>query len=157
MFGVVTSGFPYLLVLELCEKGELLDYVRAEEHPADKLVAILLDVAAGMAHLAKHHFVHRDLATRNVLLDGKLTAKIADFGLGRDVDGSNYYRPSDQAALLLPLRWSDPEVLESNKFNEKTAVWSFGITAMEVLSRPTAAAAAAPHAVGPRRLHRARG
>ena len=38
----------------------------------------------GMAHLAKHKVVHRDLAACNVLLDKTRICKISDFGLARD-------------------------------------------------------------------------
>ena len=53
------------------------------------LVSIMLDVANGMNHLIKvHGFVHRDLAARNCLVFenvDKISVKIADFGLSRDV------------------------------------------------------------------------
>lgn len=94
MYGVVTSGFPRLLVLELCENGELLKYVRDKdiEKPVEHLLAILKDIAAGMEYLASKNFVHRDVAARNVLLDRDFRAKMCDFGLGRNFDGSDYYR-----------------------------------------------------------------
>lgn len=43
-------------------------------------------------HEMKH--IHRDLAGRNVLIDSKGRAKVADFGLSRfvDIDTSNYYQ-----------------------------------------------------------------
>ena len=49
-YGVVTAGFPYLLVLELCENGELLDYVKRDnsDHSVLRLLGILKDIAAGM-------------------------------------------------------------------------------------------------------------
>ena len=39
------------------------------------------DIASGMDYLSSRRVVHRDLATRNVLIDAALTCKIADFGM----------------------------------------------------------------------------
>jgi serine/threonine protein kinase len=96
MYGVVTSGTPHLLVLELCINGELLKFVKNEtaNHSTELLVGILKDVAAGMRYLTTKHFVHRDVAARNVLLGDAHIAKIADFGLSRGCnnDSDDYYR-----------------------------------------------------------------
>jgi len=133
MYGVVTAGYPYLLVLELCENGSLIEYVQAATRPTDQLIRILIDIATGMAYLTSKHFVHRDLAARNVLLGTEFQAKVSDFGLGRCVEGDDYYRLSSDT--MLPLRWTDPAAVDDLVFSEATDVWSFGVTAIEVFSR----------------------
>ena len=35
--------------------------------------------------------VHRDLASRNVLVGGGLVAKVADFGMSRDISRDGHY------------------------------------------------------------------
>jgi len=57
-----------------------------------QLVQVSRQVAAGVEYLAKQHFVHRDLATRNCLVGRQLTVKIGDFGMSRDVYSFDYYR-----------------------------------------------------------------
>lgn len=74
MFGVVTSGEPYYLVLELCLNGELKKYLQqddpvdSERHSLSRLYNFMLGIAEGMRYLAELGFVHRDLAARNVLV-----------------------------------------------------------------------------------------
>lgn len=45
-----------------------------------------------MSYLASHHFVHRDLATRNCLVGEDMVVKIGDFGMSRDVYSTDYYK-----------------------------------------------------------------
>jgi serine/threonine protein kinase len=104
-YGVVTSRSPHLLVMELCERGELRDYVANQTSDPGALLDILHGVTVGMAFVGTMGVVHRDLAARNVLLDKNRVPKIADFGLGRCV-GDAYYRAARDTAL--PLRWTDP-------------------------------------------------
>ena len=87
MHGVVTSGQPKLIVLELCTNGSLLDHVRKAAQPEHSSVGHLLNIlhgtAAGVEYLTSRRCAHRDLAARNVLLADNFAPKICDFGLMR--------------------------------------------------------------------------
>lgn len=76
--------------------------------------------------------VHADLATRNVLLTSKKHAKICDFGMSRRL--YNYSEYLKSSAAPLPWRWMAPEALRKGVFNEKTDVWSFGVTLWEMFT-----------------------
>ena len=60
------------------------------------LQSFSLDIAKGMAYLASQRFVHRDLATRNCLVNSNKTVKISDFGMTRTLTGSSDYYVSWQ-------------------------------------------------------------
>ncbi|XP_072049022.1 tyrosine-protein kinase receptor Tie-1-like [Amphiura filiformis] len=76
--------------------------------------------------------VHRDLATRNILLgDGKL-CKLSDFGLARDMETRHEYEMKSNARV--PVRWMSPESIKDNKYSIKTDVWSFGIVLWELVT-----------------------
>lgn len=61
---------PLMMVCELATMGALLDYIRAQNGKVSLgyISKWSEQVAAGMAHLEKHRFLHRDLACRNILL-----------------------------------------------------------------------------------------
>ena len=135
LVGVVTAGSPQLLVLHLCEGGALRTVLREklDDIPGGDLLGYSLGMCKGMHYLASRNFVHRDLATRNVLLDARQNPKVADFGLSRDMETAEYYRTDENARL--PIRWSAPECINEQKFSEKSDVWAFGVTMVEIYTR----------------------
>lgn len=84
-----------MVVLEFCGKGSLETLLHAEADGGDgrgllgfgvqRASSYLADVASGMDHLVMLRCIHRDLAARNVLITESDIAKIADFGLGRQL------------------------------------------------------------------------
>lgn len=151
LIGVVTKGFPLMLLVSYCDKGSLLSILRERAASNDPLripskVQLAIHIAQGMHHLASLLFVHRDLAARNVLVDAQRIAKVADFGLSRGTnpmkarredeqgdaaseEGQTYYRSKTG---IFPVRWTAPEAMEDLKFTTASDVWSFGIVMVEL-------------------------
>lgn len=72
-------------------------------------------------YLASKRIVHRDLATRNVLVAKGRVAKVADFGLSRSVNyEAQLYHA--QAQRKLPLKWMSPEAIFEQIFTTKSDV-----------------------------------
>lgn len=139
LLGAITAAEPMMLVLELLQEGDLLQWLenhssKNEVDVADmpkQLLYYSQDIADGMKYLSNKGFIHRDLAARNILLDKNLRCKIADFGLARDLYGSTYYASS---AAKVPVRWSPPEVLSERRYSLRSDVWSFGMVMFEIWS-----------------------
>ncbi|EGD79566.1 TK/RTKC protein kinase [Salpingoeca rosetta] len=132
LIGVVSVGKPVLVVLEFMEYGSLRSYV--QDNDVDEATRLLFagDCAEGLNHVHSKGFVHRDIAARNILVSSERRCKVADFGLARDTEESDYYR---SRGGQLPVRWSAPEALEDRKFTRATDVWSFGILCHEIWTR----------------------
>ena len=101
-----------------------------------QFLSICIQLARGLDYLSKKRFVHRDIATRNCLVDSQFVCKIADFGLSRDVYGSDYYKVGGKSACL-PVRWMPPESLLYGRFTVKSDVWSYGVLMWEVFTFAT--------------------
>ncbi|XP_070154570.1 proto-oncogene tyrosine-protein kinase ROS-like [Polyergus mexicanus] len=134
-----------LIVLELMEIGDLLQYLRDSRklQPSNShalrlqdLFAMCEDVARGCCYLENLRFVHRDLACRNCLVSARdrenRVIKIGDFGLARDVYKDDYYRVKGQG--LFPVCWMAPESLAIGIFTSQSDVWSFGVLMWEITS-----------------------
>ena len=75
------------------EHGSLNLFLKSNDVFESSLIRFASEIASGMCYLAAKGLVHRDLASRNVLLNSELKAKISDFGMSRDTsDSNNYYR-----------------------------------------------------------------
>lgn len=142
LLGVVTSGQPTLVIMELMANGDLKKYLRGhrpdgcdEANPPPRLERILqmaIEIADGMAYLATKKFVHRDLACRNCMVAEDLTVKVGDFGMTRDIYERDYYRKGSKG--LLPVRWMAPESLKDGVFSSFSDVWSYGVVLWEMVT-----------------------
>jgi len=75
-----------VLILELCAGGDLLNYVRKRRRlKEDYAKYIFRQIMEGLMHIHQKGVLHRDIKLDNILLDGKGTVKIADFGVSRIV------------------------------------------------------------------------
>jgi serine/threonine protein kinase len=95
-------------------------------------VSMGLQLCAGLAELASLGILHRDIASRNVLVHRMhpIHVKICDFGMaqssrktGREETGT----AAMQASALVPLRWLPPECLCGvPQWSTASDVWAFG-------------------------------
>lgn len=77
----------YLIVMELCPGGDLLNYVRKRRKLTEKNAKYLFkQIMQGIAYMHTIGIVHRDIKLDNILLDGQGNVKIGDFGVSRRVD-----------------------------------------------------------------------
>ncbi|BFG04312.1 tyrosine-protein kinase transmembrane receptor Ror2 [Drosophila madeirensis] len=146
LLGVCALGRPMCLLFEYMAPGDLSEFLRAcspfathQAQPRDRLqlnekhlLQMAADIAAGMLYLSERKFVHRDLATRNCLINEHMTVKIADFGLSHKIYLQDYYKGDEND--FIPIRWMPLESILYNKFSLESDVWAYGIVLWEVFS-----------------------
>ena len=115
-----------------------------------------LEIGRGLCHLHRHRIVHRDISSRNILVESDGTFIIADLGLCREMGKASEPTPEESSyemgrSTAIPIRWTAPEALLTSTYTAKTDVWSLGVTLWEMT---TGGAVPYGHVEGNRRLIR---
>ncbi|KAG9450191.1 hypothetical protein H6P81_010156 [Aristolochia fimbriata] len=127
-----------LLVYEYMDRGSLAAILRNSEAASEldwhKRINIIKGVAHALSYM--HHdcrppIVHRDVTSKNILLNSKFRPCISDFGTARFLEpGSSNSTPfSGTYGYVAP----DAELAYTMRVTEKCDVYSFGVVALEVL------------------------
>ncbi|KAK4471212.1 hypothetical protein MN116_004661 [Schistosoma mekongi] len=110
-------------------------------------------IISGIVYLTRNYVIHRDLATRNILINHNYIPKISDFGLAVQLTPLNalindsiynyddefnedqlideYYRVLTPRKKL-PLRILPPEALLQHKFYFSSDIWQYGLLIWEL-------------------------
>ena len=91
-----------------------------------------LHIAAALTYLhgLTPTVIHRDLKAKNVVLNADMEAKLSDIGIARErsmYDGSEHMMIGIGTSF-----WIASEVLRGHDYNERAAIYSFGIVLSEI-------------------------
>lgn len=128
-----------LLVYEYMRNGSLGDILHGLkagclDWPTRHRIA--LDSAQGLSYL--HHdcippIVHRDIKSNNILLDDKLQASVADFGLAKILEKCEKGHET-MSGVAGSYGYIAPEFCYTLKVTEKSDVYSFGVVLLELVT-----------------------
>ncbi|RKT08890.1 transglycosylase-like protein with SLT domain [Streptomyces sp. 1114.5] len=124
------------LVMERAARS--LQDVLAEARPGTAVPGaerILAEVCAGLTHMHRAGWVHGDLKPANILLMPDGTAKIADFGLTAELEGTHAYAPPLGSPDHVPPEWwSQRTGARGIAVRPSADIWAFGVIAHQLLT-----------------------
>ncbi|CAK9154156.1 unnamed protein product [Ilex paraguariensis] len=136
LYGFCLHTRHSFLVYEFLEGGSLGYFLSNDEQAMrfewSKRINIVKGVANALSYM--HHgcsppMIHRDISSKNVLLDSVYEAHISDFGTARvlQLDSSNW------TSFAGTFGYAAPELAYTMEVNEKCDVYSFGVLSMELI------------------------
>ncbi|XP_035683529.1 fibroblast growth factor receptor 4-like [Branchiostoma floridae] len=144
LLGLINETSQKYILMEYASKGSLLRLLRHAQKqngaaPLEHGFLYAVDIARALRELQRLAITHGDVAARNVLITADHVAKLADFGLGRDVyapvkdvDDDDKNRENMAENEFIPLNWMSVEVLERGEYTCQSDVWSFGVLLWEI-------------------------
>ncbi|XP_057816850.2 wall-associated receptor kinase 3-like [Cryptomeria japonica] len=133
----IQTKFP-LLVSEFVPNGTLFQHLHSKEGslPWTSRLQIAIETGEALAYLhsgASQPIFHRDVKSSNILLNEKLSPKVADFGISRLISASNN---THVTTFNIKGTWGylDPEFFQTSQLTEKSDVYSFGVVLVELLT-----------------------
>ncbi|KAL3662247.1 hypothetical protein V7S43_012577 [Phytophthora oleae] len=135
--GVAWDNLRHLsAVTEFMENGDLRDVLHGYKLKGERLsweshkatIALHIAEALSYLHTLKPKIIHRDLKSKNVLLNMYLEAKLSDFGIAR----MRYIVETHMTAGVGTSFWIAPEVLLGRDYDEAADIFSFGVVLSEI-------------------------
>ena len=142
VYGLAVDPARVLIVLEMAPFGSLWDVLAgsggalSKEMPVSLLVAWMVDLCYGVAHLHSKRVKHKDIKAQNLLLyqtPNRLGVKICDFGLAKQSSAAGLSSASSAGGGTFA--FMAPECRNGLKSSAKSDVFSIGMTMLQILTR----------------------
>ncbi|XP_040385326.1 wall-associated receptor kinase-like 14 isoform X2 [Oryza brachyantha] len=135
LLGCCLDRGEQILVYEFVPNGTLAHHLAGGGLPWRARLGVAAETAAAIAYLhsTRPPILHRDVKSSNILLDGDLRPKLADFGLSRAVRLEASLSHVSTAPQGTP-GYLDPEYHQNFHLSDKSDVYSFGVVLLELIT-----------------------
>jgi len=134
-FDVGKSGKQYYFVREFVDGGTLAEKLSIRgKLPAAEAVEIASQVGRGLYIAHQSGLVHRDVTPANILISSDGTAKLANFGMAKNVHLQGAAHITSSGKVAGTPDYVSPEQAQGVKVDPRSDIYSLGITLYEMLT-----------------------
>ncbi len=111
------------LVLEYLSGKDLSKYFKKYLPSREETKNIMIQIVESVKYCHQHGIIHRDIKLENILINSHMKIKLTDFGLCiiKEYEDDYFY---DEVGTA---RYTAPEILEGDGYNETIDIWGIGI------------------------------
>ncbi|KAJ3131874.1 SIK kinase 3 [Geranomyces variabilis] len=124
LYEVIDTPKELYLIMEYASGGEIFDYLVAHGRMKEKEARRhFRQIVGAIDYCHGLHVIHRDLKAENLLLDGNMNVKIADFGF------SNQFSPGQRLNTWCGSPpYAAPELFQGKEYSgPEVDIWSLGV------------------------------
>ena len=123
------SGNHYI-VMELVEGITLKKYIEKKARLSYKeAVSVAIQVSMGIDAAHSNHIIHRDIKPQNIIISREGKVKVTDFGIAKAATSNTI-----TSNVMGSVHYTSPEQARGGYSDEKSDIYSLGITMFEMLT-----------------------
>jgi serine/threonine-protein kinase len=123
------NGIHYI-VMELVEGITLKKYIEKKVRLTTKeAISIAIQVAMGIEAAHNNHIIHRDIKPQNIMISKEGKVKVTDFGIAKAASSNTI-----TSNVMGSVHYTSPEQARGGFSDEKSDIYSMGITMFEMLT-----------------------
>jgi serine/threonine protein kinase/Tol biopolymer transport system component len=126
-----TADGQLFIAMAFCQGETLKSRIERGPLPPERAVALVLQIADGLAAAHEKGVVHRDVKPANVLLLPGGGVKLVDFGVAQLEDGTRLTRPGTAMGTA---SYMSPEQLRGELVDQRSDLWSLGVVLYETVT-----------------------
>ena len=120
----------YYIVMELVEGITLKKYIEKKARLSVKeAISIAIQVSMGIEAAHNNHIIHRDIKPQNIIISKEGKVKVTDFGIAKAATSNTI-----TSNVMGSVHYTSPEQARGGYSDEKSDIYSLGITMFELLT-----------------------
>ncbi len=120
----------YFIVMELVEGITLKKYIEKKARLSVKeATSIAIQVSMGIEAAHNNHIIHRDIKPQNIIISKEGKVKVTDFGIAKAATSNTI-----TSNVMGSVHYTSPEQARGGYSDEKSDIYSLGITLFEMLT-----------------------
>lgn len=120
----------YYIVMELVEGITLKKYIEKKARLSVKeAISIAIQVSMGIEAAHNNHIIHRDIKPQNIIISKEGKVKVTDFGIAKAATSNTI-----TSNVMGSVHYTSPEQARGGYSDEKSDIYSLGITMFEMLT-----------------------
>lgn len=130
VYDVGEEGENHYIVMELVDGITLKKYIEKKARLSVKeAVSIAIQVSMGIEAAHNNHIIHRDIKPQNIIISKEGKVKVTDFGIAKAATSNTI-----TSNVMGSVHYTSPEQARGGYSDEKSDIYSLGITMFEMLT-----------------------
>ncbi len=130
VYDVGEENDVYYIVMELVEGITLKKYIEKKARLSVKeAISIAIQVSMGIEAAHNNHIIHRDIKPQNIIISKEGKVKVTDFGIAKAATSNTI-----TSNVMGSVHYTSPEQARGGYSDEKSDIYSLGITMFEMLT-----------------------
>lgn len=130
VYDVGEEGDNHYIVMELVDGITLKKYIEKKARLSVKeAVSIAIQVSMGIEAAHNNHIIHRDIKPQNIIISKEGKVKVTDFGIAKAATSNTI-----TSNVMGSVHYTSPEQARGGYSDEKSDIYSLGITMFEMLT-----------------------